>query len=310
MSTLTEGNYNLEGIVTELPGYMSRKDVLLAAGVLYQPLTVLGISNLFTAGATAGASNTGNGAMGAVTISPHTAMLGRHVLTITGTGATAAFSITKPDGTAGTAGAVGSAYSAHGLAFTLADGAQDYIPGDIWYIDVPATVAALGSNTGTGTISGLTVTAGALPGDYILTIIEPGSNAGTFVVTDPNGDEIGHGTVGVAFSAGGIAFTLADATDFVAGDQLKITVGSGVGSYGAVALASVTGLAVAVAVLREKIDTTDAARTGNVLFRDADVIADRLVWPTGFTAAQKATAIAQLALQGIRALAIPPTVGV
>jgi hypothetical protein len=46
-----------------------------------------------------------------------------------------------------------------------------------------------------------------------------------------------------------------------------------------------------------------------VLFRDADIVVDLLQWPTGFTAAQKAAAIAQLALHGIRAITIPPTVG-
>ena len=311
MSATQEGNYNLEGIVTELPGYMSRRDVLLAAGVLYQPLTVLGISNLATAGAVAAASNTGNGAMGAVTINPATAQLGAHTLTITGSGATAAFSVTRPDGTALAAGAVGSAYNQGGLSFTLADGAVDFVAGDTFTIHVPATVATLGTNVGNGTFGTITVAAGAKPGVYSLTIIEPGTNVGTFVVTDPDGDDIGHGAVATAFSAGGLGFTLADgATDFVAGDQFRITVGGASGTYGAVNLASVTGLDVAVAVLRERIDTRDAARTGNVLFRDADILADQLTWPTGFTAAQKAAGIAQLAQRGIRALAIPPTVGV
>lgn len=88
-----------------------------------------------------------------------------------------------------------------------------------------ATSAALGTNTGNGTMGAVTVSAGAKQGDYVLTIIEPGANVGTFVVNDPDGVQIGDGVVGTAFSAGGLAFTLADgATDFVAGDSFTISV--------------------------------------------------------------------------------------
>lgn len=88
-----------------------------------------------------------------------------------------------------------------------------------------ASAAALGTNTGNGTMGAITVTAGAMPGKYTLTIIEPGANVGTFVVTDPLGNQIGDGVVASAFSAGGLAFTLADgASDFVAGDSFTITV--------------------------------------------------------------------------------------
>lgn len=88
-----------------------------------------------------------------------------------------------------------------------------------------ASAAALGTNTGNGTMGAITVTAGAKPGRYTLTIIEPGANTGTFNVIDPDGIQIGDGVVASAFSAGGLAFTLADgATDFVAGDAFAITV--------------------------------------------------------------------------------------
>jgi hypothetical protein len=88
-----------------------------------------------------------------------------------------------------------------------------------------ATAAALGTNTGNGTMGTITVSTGAVPGVYVLRIIEPGANVGTFVVEGPNGVQIGDGVVATAFSAGGLAFTLADgATDFVAGDSFAITV--------------------------------------------------------------------------------------
>lgn len=88
-----------------------------------------------------------------------------------------------------------------------------------------ASASALGTNTGNGTMGTITVSAGAKQGNYVLTVIEPGSNVGTFVVVDPDGVQIGDGAVGSAFSAGGLAFTLADgATDFVAGDSFTISV--------------------------------------------------------------------------------------
>ena len=88
-----------------------------------------------------------------------------------------------------------------------------------------ATAAALGTNTGNGAMGSITVSAGAMPGVYTLTIVEPGTTVGTFVVEDPLGNQVGDGVVASAFSAGGLAFTLADgSTDFVAGDSFAITV--------------------------------------------------------------------------------------
>lgn len=88
-----------------------------------------------------------------------------------------------------------------------------------------AVAAAVAGNTGTGTMGAVTVSAGAKAGVYRLTIIEPAADAGTFLVEDPDGIPIGSGTVAVAFSAGGLAFTLADGgTDFIAGDAFTITV--------------------------------------------------------------------------------------
>jgi hypothetical protein len=87
------------------------------------------------------------------------------------------------------------------------------------------TATALAGNTGNGAMGAITVSAGAKEGDYNLLIVEPGTNAGVFEVTDPDGEFVGRGSVGSAFSAGGLAFTLADgATDFVGGDGFTIAV--------------------------------------------------------------------------------------
>jgi hypothetical protein len=89
-----------------------------------------------------------------------------------------------------------------------------------------AVGAAVAGNTGNGTISAAPViTAGAKAGVYTVTLLEPATNAGEFMVQDPDGINIGNGTVAVAYSADGLAFTVADgATDFAAGDQFTITV--------------------------------------------------------------------------------------
>jgi len=99
-----------------------------------------------------------------------------------------------------------------------------------------AASAAYAGNTGNGTMGTVTVSAGAKLGVYKLTITEPGSNIGAFEVEDPDGVLAGVGDVAAAFSAGGLAFTLADgATDFVAGDGFNITVtatsGTDVGNF-------------------------------------------------------------------------------
>lgn len=112
-----------------------------------------------------------------------------------------------------------------GIGFGVAAYAGTGDHGCIATQTLTATSAALGTNTGNGTMGTVTVSAGAKIGRYTLTIIEPGSNVGTFVVLDPDGVQIGDGAVASAFSAGGLAFTLADgATDFVAGDSFAITV--------------------------------------------------------------------------------------
>ena len=81
--------------------------------------------------------------------------------------------------------------------------------------------AALGTNTGNGTFGTITVSAGAMAGAYAVEF----DDATHYVVNSPDGALVGHGTTGVAFSAGGLAFTItAGGTPFVAGDSFTVTV--------------------------------------------------------------------------------------
>lgn len=106
----------------------------------------------------------------------------------------------------------------------LASGARGCILASQETLEVVAATAFAG-NTGNGTMGTVTVSAGAKLGAYSLVIIEPGTNTGRFEVRDPDGNFVGVGTVASAFSAGGLAFTLADgSTDFVSGDGFLIPV--------------------------------------------------------------------------------------
>jgi hypothetical protein len=96
------------------------------------------------------------------------------------------------------------------------------------YVASPVgTSAAAAGNTGNGAMGAITVTSNAnlQLGNYTVKITKAAANAGDFALRDPQGKVVGTGTVGVAFSQAGFAFTLADgATDFVVGDTFTIAV--------------------------------------------------------------------------------------
>lgn len=165
-----------------------------------------------------------------------------------------------------------------------------------------ATSAALGTNTGNGVMGAITVSGGAIAGDYKLVIVEPAANAGTFVVEDPHGVEIGHGNVAAAFNAGGLAFTLADgATDFVSGDSITITV-TGSLKYAPFDPTATNGLQNAAAILWSGWrDATSADRRAVANVRGPmKVNSLELLWGANVTTAnQKTAALAQLAQLGI-----------
>src|SRR5437764_1500973 len=66
------------------------------------------------------------------------------------------------------------------------------------------SAAALGTNTGNPTFGAIAVGDPAVAGVYVLNF----EDATHFIVEDPAGVEIGHGTTGVAFAAGGLSFTV------------------------------------------------------------------------------------------------------
>ena len=145
-----------------------------------------------------------------------------------------------------------------------------------------AVAAAVAGNTGNGAMGAITVSEPAKAGVYKLTIIEPGANVGAFIVEDPDGIVIGNGDVASAFSAGGLAFTLADgATDFVAGDQFNITVSVSAEKYKAWDKDNTDGALVVAGVLLAAVDATGGDAEGVAHVRDCEVNYNLLTYPTG-----------------------------
>ncbi len=162
------------------------------------------------------------------------------------------------------------------------------------------TVTADAGNTGDGTVGTVTLDAAVMAGDYVLTVLEPGTDAGEFEVEGPDGESVGTGTVGAEFSAGGLTFTLSDgAADFAAGDRIVITVDAGSGNYAPLDLTATDGSAKAAAVLYGAVDASGGAQPCVVHKRDCEVEAAALTWPDGATQNQIDAATAELEALGV-----------
>lgn len=159
------------------------------AGV-YQ-LRCIGGAKSATAAAKAG-GNTGDGAVGALTADADAAVGEWRVVCQVAAANGGTFVIYRPDGSFDGVAGVGQAYnSAHGLNFTVSDGAIDFVVGDEFVMTVAAAVPA---------------------------------NGGLFSVVDPHGVALPNATAGVAY-ANQIGFTIADgAPDFAIGDGFDVTV--------------------------------------------------------------------------------------
>lgn len=111
-----------------------------AAIKTYSVGTVLGRTLAGGAGVATAGTNTGNGAMGAITVSG-TAQVGTYKLSITKAAANAGdFQVVSPTGEVIGVGSIGVLFSSGGLSFTLADGAVDFVVGDSFTIAVTGTV--------------------------------------------------------------------------------------------------------------------------------------------------------------------------
>ena len=160
-----------------------------------------------------------------------------------------------------------------------------------------AVATAGGTNTGNGTCSAVT-TNGYAPTVGVYTV--EFDDATHFVVAAPNGQEIGHGVAGTAFSAGGLNFTItAGGTAFVPGDSFTVTVSAGTGKWVACTSTAVDGSQNAAGICFQVTDATLNDTWGPLVTRQCEVNASELVWDSSMTAANQAAALALLQAQGI-----------
>ncbi len=150
-----------------------------------------------------------------------------------------------------------------------------------------AVPTAKAGNVGNGVLGSLTAGSPAVTGAYVVTITEVAANGGAFSVFDPTGREIGAGTVGAAFAAAGLAFTLADgAVDFAVNDGFTIAVNANLGEWAPYDDDGANdGRRAASGILFAPIDATINDVRAVAVVRDAEVI-ERLL--TGLDAAGEA----------------------
>lgn len=156
--------------------------------------------------------------------------------------------------------------------------------------------AALGTNTGNGTFGAIVAGAASRIGVYTVEF----DDATHYVVTDPLGAEVSHGTTGVAFAAGGLGFTItAGGTAFAPGDSFTVIV-SGVLKYAAYDPTATNGLQRAAAILWSGYRDATSADVKAVLNVRGPmrVNANELVWGANVTTTPHKT-VALTALQAL-----------
>lgn len=174
-------------------------------------------------------------------------------------------------------------------------------------VGTTAAAVALGTNTGNGTFGAIGVAAPAVSGAYVVNF----EDATHFTVEGPDGAEIGHGTAGQAFAAGGLTFVItAGGTAFVAGDSFTVTVAPGLGNWAPYNPTASDGTEVARGILYHHVDTTVAARKATaVTGGPVKVNTSELVWGPGVTTQpQQAAGVTQLQALGIKCMGAQPDI--
>lgn len=151
------------------------------------------------------------------------------------------------------------------------------------YIASPVGTAGALVGTVTGTIGTITMTSNKdlKLGTYKLFVYRAVSNAGDFVLIDPDGKVVGEGQIGTAFAQAGFAFTWADATDAVVGDYTTIVV-TGTEKYKLVETSATDGTEVPSVVVvgdatGRPLSTTPVVNTDTtflVMYRGPAYVAD------------------------------------
>jgi len=297
MTTYTETLHAGGFITGELPDLLSRKTGSLASGQNLLAGAVLGkITKAIAAAPIPTIVGTGTGLMSGLTFGPDV-QTGSYVITLTATSATAAFSVTAPDGTVLPTGNVATAYTSTHLSFLIANGGT-MTTGDVFTVIVTAGGTPVLVGTGSGVVSAFTLGVDAKPGTYRIQLLATSATA-EFEVISPDGDKLKRGQVATAYASSQVNFTLANGGTMTSGDYFNIIVAKGSQKYTALAPTTYDGRHVASAILAYATDATDADQDVTVLARSCTVKSACLTWPATVTTAQKATATNQLAAAGI-----------
>ena len=296
---LTETTHAGGHILSEPDGNRGRENGTLASGQDLAAGAVLGrITKVQAAGPIPTISGTGTGAMTALSFGPDV-RVGVYTITLLATSATAAFSVTAPDGTVLPNGAVGTAYVSTHASFLISSAGTMTI-GDSYALTVTASGTPAIVGTGTGLMSAISLGPDAQNGGYRVNILAT-SATGEFEVIAPDGTKLKRGQIATAYASSHINFTIANGGTMTAGDYYNIVVAkpaAGSDKFTALAPTTYNGSHIAAGVLYAAVDATSAAKPCVVSVRNTKCNANELVWPTLGTAA-KATATAQLAAKGI-----------
>jgi hypothetical protein len=160
----------------------------------------------------------------------------------------------------------------------------------------PTAAAKAGGNTGNGTISAVTNQGtGETAGIYTVRFTSPT----TFNVEKPNGDMIGQGSTGTAFSDD-VGFTItAGGTAFVAGDGFDITVAAGSGQYAPVDPTQTNGLERPAGILMFSLPVSATVTRTGAHVRKCGVNGNKLFYVNAVTGAQKALIEAEFASRNL-----------
>lgn len=151
-------------------------------------------------------------------------------------------------------------------------------------------------NTGNFTCGAITVGAGVQLGVYTIEF----TAATAYQVFLPDGQLLGTGVTGSAFSTGGLGFTLtAGGTAAVAGDHAQITTSGPTGLWAPLNLQSTGGLEIAAGILFNETDAGQGNTAVTVITRNCEVNGSELVYPLNATAAEIAAIKGQLTALGI-----------
>ncbi|MEW6257418.1 MAG: head decoration protein [Pseudomonadota bacterium] len=168
-----------------------------------------------------------------------------------------------------------------------------------------AKTDVLGAGKGALTLAHPAFGSTVKPGTYHVVFVEPATDAGAFVVEDPDGTVIGRGTAGVAFD-GPVKFTIADGgTDFVPGDTASVTVTLArphrAWAHKAWDPDATDGSQVPVAMSIYAVKTAeDETKDVAAITGSAELMSPNIAWPDGVTGPEKLTAEAALHRAGIK----------